>query len=169
MQIECIGPTYVRLISDSCTICSLSFKHMVYLEKPDDFKPSMEVVSCFLEYQGRFLLLHRASHRPQGGTWGTPAGKMEKGEDRGSAVVREIREEIGINLDPNKLSHFKEIFVRFAEYDFPYHIFHYSLDEEPLVTLSDEHTEYRWVTADEALKMDLIQDEDECIKLYYSA
>jgi hypothetical protein len=43
---------------------------MLVSDKTKDFNPKFEVVSCFIEVEGRILLLHRADHKPQGNTWG---------------------------------------------------------------------------------------------------
>ena len=39
----------------------------------------MKVVGCFLEYDGRFVIVHRHAHKVDGDTWGLPGGKVELG------------------------------------------------------------------------------------------
>ncbi|GAC68200.1 NUDIX hydrolase [Gordonia soli] len=46
---------------------------------------------------GRFLLVQRRNP-PQAGRWTVPGGKVEPGESFPAAVVREIREETGIDV-----------------------------------------------------------------------
>lgn len=139
---------------------------MIYEEMPGDFDSAFEVVSCFVEHNGKILLLHRQDHKPQGDTWGGPAGKIDEGEDIHEAIRRETEEETGIFLkDP---IYFKKLFVRFPEYDFVYHIFHEMLDELPEVKLcKTEHKDFNWISPRDALGMNLILDEDFCIKLFY--
>ena len=139
---------------------------MIYEEMPEDFNSSFEVVSCFVEHNEKILLLHRQNHKPQGNTWGGPAGKLEGGEDIHEAIKRETKEETGISLkDPR---YFKKLFVRFPDYDFVYHIFHEMLDEFPEVKLcEEEHKDFNWINPRDALGMNLILDEDFCIKLLY--
>jgi 8-oxo-dGTP pyrophosphatase MutT (NUDIX family) len=82
--------------------------------------------------------------------------------------LREISEETNLELKEDSISYFKELFVRYDEYDFVYHIFNTNLIKEPKVEInSQEHKAYKWVKPKEALKMDLIEDLDSCIKLYY--
>ena len=47
---------------------------------------------------GRFLLVKRA-HEPQAGLWTIPGGKVERGETLVQAVIREIAEETGIDIE----------------------------------------------------------------------
>lgn len=139
---------------------------MIYEEMPKDFDSVFEVVSCFVEHDGKILLLHRQDHKPQGDTWAGPAGKLDDGEDIHEAIKRETEEETGILLRNPK--HFKKLFVRFSDYDFVYHIFHEVLDELQDVVLSQgEHKDFIWVDPAEALNMPLMEDEGDCIKLFY--
>ena len=42
------------------------------------------------------LLLIRRGHGPAAGSWSVPGGRVEAGELRAEAVVREVREETGL-------------------------------------------------------------------------
>jgi len=44
----------------------------------------------------RVLITRRPDDRPLGGLWELPGGKLEPGEAAEAAVVRELREEVGI-------------------------------------------------------------------------
>jgi len=140
--------------------------YMIYEEIPEDFNSKFEVVSCFVEHEGKILMLHRQDHKPQGDTWGGPAGKVDEGEEIYGALKREVFEETGVELkDPQ---HFKKLFVRFPEYDFIYHIFHELLDELPEINLrEEEHKDFNWIEPKDALDTNLMMDEDHCIKLFY--
>lgn len=141
---------------------------MVFLEQPTDFKIRFEIVSCFLDCGGEFLTLLRADHKAQGNTWGVPAGKVEKSDASiEDAMIRELQEELQFDALKERFQYFTKVFIRFKEYDFIYHIFIYPLAEKPNVILNSDHKEYRWVTPQQALSMNLIQDEDACIELYY--
>ena len=59
---------------------------MIYGSKPKQFNPLFEVVSCFVEHNGEIILLHRQSQKPEGDTWGVPAGKV--GEEENPQKVR---------------------------------------------------------------------------------
>ena len=140
---------------------------MVHKTPPKNFKPRFEVVSCYMEFGEKLLFLHRHERKSQGGKWGVPAGKIDAGENELEAMIREAREETGIELVRDKLEYLEKVFVRYPDYDFVYHMFRVKLVGEPSVTLSaKEHQNFCWVTVPEALRMELVHDLDECIKMF---
>ncbi len=52
--------------------------------------------------EGRLLLVRRA-HDPGRGRWSLPGGRVEPGEDDSAALVREMREETGLDVEPGPL------------------------------------------------------------------
>lgn len=137
---------------------------MVYFKKPKAFSPKFEAVSCYLQNSGKILLLKRQSHKSQGGKWGTPAGKIEKDETPIVAIKREVFEETGVNLQEGETQHIDKLYVRFPEYDFDWHMFKADVSDRSTKIKTDEHSAHLWVTPQEALKMDLVMDEDFCIR-----
>ncbi|MDN5274956.1 MAG: hypothetical protein JWP06_857 [Candidatus Saccharibacteria bacterium] len=119
----------------------------------------MRVVGCFLEYNNEFVLLKRHSHKPNGSTWGLPAGKVEPNESDETAMMRELYEETGYQSNALELKHL-------GVYDFVTpsgavnNFVTYSVKLSGLyeVVLEDAaHSEYKWVSVVEANKMsDLI-------------
>lgn len=141
---------------------------MIYLEKPENFNSKFEIVSCFFEYKDKILLLHRQDSKPQGNTWGMPAGKVEKGESALEAMVRELEEETGYKADKEELFFTKTVYVRYPEYDFVYHIYKLLLEEDYDVKIDPEsHKGFEWVNPKDALIKNMIKDLDACIKLCY--
>lgn len=141
---------------------------MIYKEKPPEYNLKFDVVSCFVEYDGKILLLHRQDNKPQGNMWGAPAGKVDEGEELLETMVREIVEETGLIIPQQKISYFGKFYVKYPEFDFNYHIFSTLLDEQPIVTINrKEHKEHRWMTPEDALKIQLVPDMDACIKEFY--
>ncbi len=49
--------------------------------------------------RGEVLISRRPDHVHQGGLWEFPGGKLETGEDVYAALVRELREELGISIE----------------------------------------------------------------------
>ena len=58
-----------------------------------------EVAAAVIERpDGEFLLAQRPEGKPYPGYWEFPGGKIEAGEDARAALVRELREELGIEV-----------------------------------------------------------------------
>jgi mutator protein MutT len=57
-------------------------------------RPDLEVAGAILR-DGELLLLE---HRPSVAVWDTPGGKLEPGETPAAAMVRELREELGVEV-----------------------------------------------------------------------
>jgi 8-oxo-dGTP diphosphatase len=55
-------------------------------------------VGVLLDVQGRVLVTRRPATAHQGGLWEFPGGKLEPGETVQAALVRELREELGIEV-----------------------------------------------------------------------
>ena len=51
---------------------------------------------------GRLLLIRRG-HEPEAGSWSLPGGRVEPGESDVQALVREMREETGLIVQPGPL------------------------------------------------------------------
>lgn len=60
------------------------------------------VVLAVVEHAGRLLLIEEANERLRG-KWNLPGGRAEPGESLSAALVRETREEAGIEVTPSAL------------------------------------------------------------------
>lgn len=57
-----------------------------------------EVVAALIWQGERFLICQRPAHKARGSLWEFVGGKVEPGETRQAALVRECREELDIEL-----------------------------------------------------------------------
>ena len=65
------------------------------------------VVACALiDVDGRVLLARRPQGRPLAGLWEFPGGKVEPGETPEAALIRELKEELGIDTQESCLAPF---------------------------------------------------------------
>lgn len=62
-----------------------------------------EVVAAIIERDGRILACQRPPEKARGLLWEFPGGKVEPGESREEAIIRECREELGITLVPEAI------------------------------------------------------------------
>jgi len=53
--------------------------------------------AALIDADGRVLVQQRSAHRAMAGLWEFPGGKVEPGETPEVALVRELREELGID------------------------------------------------------------------------
>ena len=110
----------------------------------------------------------RNDDKSEGNKWGVPGGKIDAGETALEAVAREVREETGIDLAEEDYEYFKTAYVRYPDYDFVFNMYTTELSEEPsLVVSSTEHKEAAWVTAEEALKMNLVMGNEVLVKEFF--
>lgn len=128
----------------------------VYRIKPSGFSPAVEVAACYIEFEGKLLVLKRANEKPYGGKWGVPAGKLEKGESAHAAVIREIFEETQITLDDQLLKSVGKVYVRSHGIDFVYHMYQQKCTHLPQVNLNDEHQEFQWLSMEEIADLPLM-------------
>lgn len=66
---------------------------------PESKLPVIHVVAAVLkDAQGRVLIAERPTGKPLAGFWEFPGGKLEPGEAAQAALVRELREELGLEV-----------------------------------------------------------------------
>ncbi|MDP4184214.1 MAG: (deoxy)nucleoside triphosphate pyrophosphohydrolase [Bacteroidota bacterium] len=61
----------------------------------------IEVVCAIIVLNHEILAVQRSKLMDNAGKWEFPGGKVDVGETLGDAVVREIREELSIEIQPN--------------------------------------------------------------------
>ena len=68
-------------------------------------RPIVIVAACaLLDSEGAVLIANRPAGRPLAGLWEFPGGKVEAGERPEDALIRELREELGIEIAASDLT-----------------------------------------------------------------
>ena len=62
--------------------------------------------AALLDQSGRVLITQRPQHKAFGGYWEFPGGKVEPGEAPEHALVRELKEELDLTVEPDALDPF---------------------------------------------------------------
>lgn len=70
--------------------------------------------AALLDSSGRVLITQRPAHKQLGGLWEFPGGKVELGEAPEHALVRELKEELDLTVEPDALDPFA-----FASHAYP--------------------------------------------------
>lgn len=116
-------------------------------------------VAGIAHYGRNVLIAHRNPVGQMGGRWEFPGGKVDGEESDLQALVREFREEFGIDVIPGQF--IAEAF--FYHYDHKVTLHAYSIevphrgDVNPYVL--SEHTEYKWVDIDSIRELDFVDSD----------
>ena len=106
----------------------------------------LEVVAGLVRDGARFLICQRPAHKARGLMWEFAGGKVESGETGAQALKRELREELGIEVEVQEQ-------VAEVTYAYPELTVHLTLYGAAIVSGTPqllEHNELRWIALDEA-------------------
>lgn len=103
--------------------------------------------------EGKFLTLHRTSTAPSNpDKWDFPGGDLDFGEDAIKGIIREIKEETG--LEVKDLKPFDIESNIYKDEEFWITIAYTAKVIVDKVVLSFEHDDFKWVTPEEFLKLE---------------
>ncbi len=101
-----------------------------------------EVVAALIWEGERFLICRRPAHKARGLLWEFVGGKVEPGESKEQALIRECREELDITLSVGEL--FMEVTHIYPDITVRLSLFHASIVEG--IPKMIEHCDLRWIT-----------------------
>ncbi|CDN14149.1 Dihydroneopterin triphosphate pyrophosphohydolase [Richelia intracellularis] len=103
---------------------------------------------------GRILIVKTTKWR---GTWGVPGGKVEWGETLEDALIREFKEEVGLDLMEVRFALLQEAVIdpQFCQEAHFIMINYYAFSQSETITPNEEIEEWAWVNPQEALKYPL--------------
>lgn len=108
-------------------------------------KKVTEVVAALVRDGDKFLICQRPAHKARGLLWEFVGGKVEPGETKEQALIRECREELAVTLSVGRV--FMEV-----DHDYPDLNVHLTLFNAKIrkgVPQMLEHNDIRWITAEE--------------------
>ena len=112
---------------------------------------------ALIHHRGRVLLVKRR-HPPNRGRWALPGGLVELGEDVEDAVLREVKEELGILVKLEALLDVATDIHLDEDSRVKYHYVLVDYLATPLgtaVKLNEESSAFRWFTPAEAELLDM--------------
>lgn len=116
-----------------------------------------------LNSENKILVLQRSDKSPMGGKWSLPGGGLEDGEEPYESIKREINEETTLTI-----SHIEPFYIKSYKEngDFVVIIGYICMASTENVKLNWEHDTYKWLTKEEALKLELTSDGRTFIELF---
>ena len=110
----------------------------------------IEVVAAIIQNENKIFCAQRNLFKSNGGKWEFPGGKIETGETREDALIREIKEEFDGDIVVDK-------YIMTVEYDYP--TFHITMHAYLCTLLKKEltlkeHNDSIWLTKKELLNLD---------------
>ena len=124
-------------------------------------KKSVDVVAAVIKKDNLFLIANRSFEANSSGLWEFPGGKLEKNETPENCLIREIKEEIGVNLGD---SCFSPLTFSLNEYD-DFNILHllYICRENVGVIMSNENQNMKWLFVKDLYDCNLLPADRELI------
>ena len=110
----------------------------------------VEVVAALIWDGDRFLICRRPAHKARGLLWEFVGGKVEPGETKQAALVRECREELAVELAVNEV--FMDVVHAYPDLTVHLTLFHASIAAGTPRLL--EHCDLRWITPEEIPEYD---------------
>lgn len=118
-----------------------------------------------LNEKGEMLCLLRGAGAPTNPLhWDMPGGILEYGEDLVDCVVRETREEAGIEVGEMRVFHAIARKNSLGEFWTTIYFVTHARSQE--ITISWEHDEYRWVAPEEFLNLTTPQRQRETVEVF---
>lgn len=104
-----------------------------------------EVVAALIWRGDRFLACQRPAHKARGLLWEFVGGKVEPGETKQQALIRECREELAVTIRPGEV--FMELTHEYPDLTVHLTLFHAVIEHGEPQQL--EHNDLRWITTKE--------------------
>ena len=108
------------------------------------------MVAALIEENGRFLICQRPARKTRGLLWEFVGGKVEPGETKPQALIRECREELDITVDVGEV--YFEVTHTYPDLTVHLTLFRASIAQGTPKRL--EHNDLRWITAAEIPQYD---------------
>lgn len=105
----------------------------------------VEVVAALIWDKGKFMIYQRPSHKAKGLLWEFVGGKVEPGETKEQALIRECQEELAITLSVGDV--FMDVMHEYPDINVHLTLFNATIAEG--VPQKLEHNDIQWITPTE--------------------
>ena len=119
-----------------------------------------EVVAALIRDKEKFMICQRPAHKARGLLWEFVGGKVEQGETKEQALIRECQEELNVKLSVGKI--FMDVVHEYPDLTVRLTLFHAVIAEG--VPQKLEHNDIRWITPSEIPNYDFCPADVEILK-----
>lgn len=123
-------------------------------------KPYVEVVAALIWAEDKFLICQRPANKSRGLLWEFVGGKVELGETKEQALVRECNEELAITVESHNI--FMEVTHEYPDITIHLTLFNCTiLRGQPQLL---EHNDMKWINSTEISNYDFCPADIEILK-----
>jgi 8-oxo-dGTP diphosphatase len=130
----------------------------------------VSVVAVIRNNEGKYLVLKRSEREiAYPGMYTFPGGKIEDNDTIEETLIKEAKEEANLDLKPGKILLKDKSFIRPDDQTVKVFSYLCEVKNSDNIKISDDFTDYKWVTSEELKKISHVGIEDELLqadKLY---
>lgn len=119
-----------------------------------------EVVAALIWEDNRFLSCQRPAHKARGLLWEFVGGKVEPGETKEQALIRECQEELAVTVAVQDV--FMEVDHVYPDLTVHLTLFNASIAEG--IPQKIEHNDLRWITVEEIDQFEFCPADEEILR-----
>ncbi len=119
-----------------------------------------DVVAALIWDNDKFMICRRPEHKARGLLWEFVGGKVEPGETKEQALIRECREELAVKLRVGSV--FMDVIHEYP--DITIHLTLFNAEIAEGVPQKLEHVDIQWITPAEISKYDFCPADTEILK-----
>ena len=119
-----------------------------------------EVVAALIWDENRFLACQRPAHKARGLLWEFVGGKVEPGETREQALIRECQEELAVTVAVQDV--FMEVDHVYPDLTVHLTLFNASIAEG--IPQNLEQNDFRWITVEEIDQYEFCPADEEILR-----
>ena len=120
----------------------------------------VEVLAALIWDKDKFIICQRPAHKARGLLWEFVGGKVELGETKEQALIRECREELAVTLSVGDV--FMDVIHKYPDLTVHLTLFNATIAEG--VPQKLEHNDIQWITPSEIPKYEFCPADEEILK-----
>lgn len=119
-----------------------------------------EVVAALIWKNNKFMICQRTAHKARGLLWEFVGGKVEPGETKERALIRECKEELNVLLSVSDV--FMDVIHEYPDITVHLTLFNATIAEGEPKKL--EHNDIQWITPSEIANYEFCPADEEMLK-----